>query len=157
MTCTAFYKTWQMNLFWPMDPPVPEQRWLSYHYPRAWQMNPTLADVPPSFQSRDDLHTTMAKVCRWTYFGWCTPQYQSRDAWDTPTAKLLRWTYFCLCNPQYQRRDDFCIPLDKTLEDGPTLANGPPSNRAEMTCIPPHVKGLKMNLLWPLDPTDTRA
>ena len=25
------HKTWQMNLFWPMDPPAQEQWWLSYH------------------------------------------------------------------------------------------------------------------------------
>ena len=26
------HKTWQMNLLGLMDPPVPEQRWLAYHY-----------------------------------------------------------------------------------------------------------------------------
>ena len=31
MTCIPLHKTWQMNLFLPMDPPVPEQRWLAYH------------------------------------------------------------------------------------------------------------------------------
>ena len=42
MTCIPLQKSWQMNLLWPMDPPVPEQRWLAYN------------------------HT---KLGRWTYFG----------------------------------------------------------------------------------------
>ena len=25
------HKTWQMNLLWPLEPPVSEQRWLAYH------------------------------------------------------------------------------------------------------------------------------
>ena len=80
-----------------MAPPVPEQRWLAYHY---------------------------TKLGRWTYFGWWTPQYQSRDALNTTTQNLA---------------------------DEPNLANGPPSSRAEMTCIPVHTTW-QMNLHWPMDP-----
>ena len=32
MTCIPLHKTWQMNLLWPMEPPVPEQRCLEYQY-----------------------------------------------------------------------------------------------------------------------------
>ena len=60
MTCIPLHKT-QMNLFWPMDPPVPEHRWLAYHY---------------------------TKLGRWTYFGQWTPQYQSRDDLHTTTQNL---------------------------------------------------------------------
>ena len=41
------HQTWQTNLLWPMDPPVPEQRWLAYHY---------------------------TKLGRWPYFAQWTPQ-----------------------------------------------------------------------------------
>ena len=50
MTCIQIYKTWQMNLLWPMDPHpswVPEKRCLEYHY---------------------------TKLGRQTYFGWWTTQ-----------------------------------------------------------------------------------
>ena len=97
MTCIPLYKTWQMNLLWLMDPPVPEQRWLAYHY---------------------------TKLGRWTYFGQWTPKYQSRDDLHTTT---------------------------QILADEPTLADGPPSTRAEMTCIPLY-KTWQMNLLWLMDP-----
>ena len=39
--------------------------------------------------------------------------------------------------------------------DKPTLANGPPGTRAEMTCIPLHTTW-QMSLLWPMDPPSTR-
>ena len=55
------HKTWQMNLLWLMDPPVPRQRCLAYQY---------------------------TKLGRWTYFGWCTPLYQSTDALNTSTQNL---------------------------------------------------------------------
>ena len=42
MPCTPLQKTWQIKLLWLMNPPVPEQRCLKYHY---------------------------TKLGRWTYFG----------------------------------------------------------------------------------------
>ena len=47
MPCMPLHKTWQMNLLWPMDPPVPEQRCLAYQY---------------------------TQLGRWTYFGQWTPK-----------------------------------------------------------------------------------
>ena len=257
MTCIPLQKSWQMNLLWPMDPPVPEQRWLAYHHTKLgrwtyfgqwtplvigqrwlayhyknlgrWtyfgQWTPLVigqrwlayhyknlgrwtyfGQWTPAVPDQRWLAYHYTKLGRWTYFGQWIPQYQSRDDLhttiqnlaDEPTladvppitraemtciplyktwqmnllwlmyppvpeqrciayhyTKLGRWTYFGWCNPQYQRRDDLHTTT-QNLADGPTLANGPPSNRAEMTCIPPH-KTWQMNLLWPMDPTDTRA
>ena len=62
---------------------------------------------------------------------------------------LGQWT------PQYQSRDDLHTTT-QNLADESTLANGTPSTRAEMTCIPLH-KTWQMNLLWPVDPPGTRA
>ena len=64
-------QTWQTNLLWPMIPPVPEQRWLAYHY---------------------------TKLGRWTYFGWTQwKRFESSSIhhfWDTPQHFLK--THFCL-------------------------------------------------------------
>ena len=51
--------------------------------------------------------------------------------------------------PQYQSRDDLHTTT-QNLVDETTLADGPPSTRAEMTCIPLH-KTWQINLLWPMD------
>ena len=123
MTCIPLHKTWQMKLLWPMNPPVPEQRWLAFHY---------------------------TKLGRWTYFGQWTPQYQSRDDLHTTTQNLADEPTLANEPHQYQSRDDLHTTT-QNLADEPTLANGPPSTRAEMTCIPLH-KTWQMNLLWPMDP-----
>ena len=52
--------------------------------------------------------------------------------------------------PQYQSRDDLHTTTQNLADKG-TLADGLPSTRAEMTCIPLH-KTWQMNLLWPMDP-----
>ena len=93
MPWILLHHTWQMNLLWPMTPPVPEQRWLAYHY---------------------------TKLERWTYFSQWTPLCHSRDDLHTTT---------------------------QNLRDETTLADGPPSIRAKMTCIPLH-KTWQRN--WPL-------
>ena len=55
--------------------------------------------------------------------------------------------------PQYQSRDDLHTTR-QNLADEPTLADGLPHIRAEMTCIPLHKnladepKTWQMNLLW---------
>ena len=52
--------------------------------------------------------------------------------------------------PQYQSRDDLHTTT-QNLADEHTLADGPPSSRAEMPWIPEH-KTWQMNLLWLMDP-----
>ena len=118
MTCIPLHQTWQMNLLWSMNPPVPEQRWLAYHY---------------------------TKLGRWTYFGQWTPPVPEQRWLAYHYTKLGRWTYFGQWSPQYQSRDDLHTTT-QNLADEPTLANGPSSTRAEMTCIPLH-KTWQMNLL----------
>ena len=121
-------------------PPVPEQRWLAYHY---------------------------TKLGRWTYFGWTQWQrFESSSIhhfWDTSQhffkthccwergflsllelqksilvsrvienwcleycyTKLGRWTYFGQwTSPQYQSRDDLHTTT-QNLADEPNLANEP--------------------------------
>ena len=97
LICIPLHQTWQMNLLWPMDPPVPEQRWLAYHY---------------------------TKLGRWTYFGWCTPHYQSKDALHTTTQNLVDEPTLANGPPWYQSRDDLHTTT-QNLADEPTLANGP--------------------------------
>ena len=71
MPWILLHQTWQMNLLWPMTPPVPEQKWLAYQY---------------------------TKCGRWTYFGWTQWQrFESSSIhhfWDTPQHFLK--TYFNL-------------------------------------------------------------
>ena len=107
------HKTWQMNLLWLMDPlyqsrdamntttqnladepilandpPVPEQRWLAYHY---------------------------TKLGRWTYFGWWLPKYQSRDDLHTTTQNLADEPI--LANgPPSTRAEMTWIPLQRTWQ-----------------------------------------
>ena len=178
-TCMPLHKTWQMNLLWPMDPPVSEQRCLECQY---------------------------TKLGRWTYFGQWTPQYQGRDALHTSTqnladeptladappstraqmpcipvhktwqmnllwpmdppvwgqrclachyTKLCRWTYFGQWPPVPEQMMPW-IPLHKTWQMNLLWPMDPTSTRAEMSWIPVH-KTWQMNLLWPMDPTSTRA
>ena len=123
MTCIPLHKTWQMNLFWPMNlPPVPEQRWLAYHY---------------------------TKPGRVTYFGQWIPQYQSRDDLHTTTQNLADEPTL-VNEPPSSRAEMTCIPLHKTWQMNLLWPMNPTSTRAEMTCIPLH-KTWHMNLLWPMD------
>ena len=123
MSWIPVQKTWHMNLLWPMDPPVPEQRCLEYQN---------------------------TKLGRWTYFGQWTPQYQSRDALNTSTQNLADEPTLANGPHLYQSRDALNTST-QNLADEPTLANGSPGNRAGMTWIPVH-KTWQMNLLWPMDP-----
>ena len=113
---------WQINLCLPMDPPVPEQRWLAYQYTKLGRWTFIYWWTPPVPEQRC-LAYQYTKLCRWAYFGWWTPHYQSRDAFHTSTQNLA---------------------------DEPTLTDGPPT-RVEMPCIPVH-NTWQMNLLWPMDP-----
>ena len=129
MTCKPLHKTCQMNLLWPMDPPVPKQRWLQYQYNKLGRQTYT--------------NQWNLSVPEWR---WLANHY----------TKLGRWTYFHWWNsPGYQSRDDLHTTT-QNLADEPTLAKGPISTSAEMTCIPLH-KMRQMNLNWPMDPTCNTA
>ena len=99
-------------------------------WPRRYQSRDDLADEPSSADGPTPVPEQRCLAChytklgRWTYFGWWTPHYQSRDDLHTSTQNVA---------------------------DEPTLANGPPSTRAEMPCIPLH-QTWQMNLLWLMDP-----
>ena len=94
----------KVNLLWLMYPPLPEQRWLAYHY---------------------------TKLGRWTYFSWCNPQYQSRDDLHTITQNLADEPTLANGPHWYQSRDDLHTTT-QNLADEPTLANGSSSTKAEM-------------------------
>ena len=129
-------------------PPVPEQRWLAYHY---------------------------IKLGRWTYFGWWTPQFQSRDAMitsthnlaDEPTlangppapektcikyqyTKLGRWTYFGWWTPLVPEQI-WLAHHYTNLGRWTYFGWWTPGTRAEMAWIPVH-NTLQMNWLCPMDP-----
>ena len=57
MICIPLHKTWQMNLLWLMDPPVPEQRFMITST-QILADKPTLANGPPWYQRRDGLNTS---------------------------------------------------------------------------------------------------
>ena len=111
-----------MNLHWPLDPLVPEDRWLAYHY---------------------------TKLGRWIYIGQWTPPVPE-EMTSIPLHKSWQMNLLWPMDPPYQRRDDLHTTT-QNLADESMLANGPPSTRAEMPWIPVH-KTWHMNLLWPMDP-----
>ena len=129
MTCKPLHKTWQMNLLWPMDPPVPKQRWLQYQYNKLGRQTYTKPMEPLS---------TRVEVT-------CKPLHKT---WQMNLLSLMEL-------PGYQSRDDLHTTT-QNLADEPTLAKGPISTSAEMTCIPLH-KMRQMNLNWPMDPTCNTA
>ena len=57
MTYIPLHKTCQMNQCWPMHPPVPEERWLAYHYTKLGRWS-YIGKWQPQYQSSDDFHTT---------------------------------------------------------------------------------------------------
>ena len=104
-------QTWQMNLLWLMDPPVPEQRWLAYHY---------------------------TKLGRWTYFCQCTSWYQSRDDLHTTTQNLADEPTLANGPPPVPQQRWLAYSTPQNFADEPTLANGPPQYQSRMSCIPLH-------------------
>ena len=86
MTCIPLHKTWQMNLLWPMDPPY-QSRDVLHTTTQNLAVEPTLANGPPIPEQRW-LAYHYTKCGRWTYFGQWTPQYQSRDDLHTTTLNL---------------------------------------------------------------------
>ena len=99
--CIPLHQTWQMKLLWSMNPPVPEQRWLAYHY---------------------------TKPGRWTYFGqWTSTSTRAEMTCITTTQNLADEPTLANGAPS-TRAEMTCIPLAfKTSADEPTLANGPSS------------------------------
>ena len=84
------HKTWQMNLLWLMAPPVPEERWLAYHY---------------------------TKFSRWTYVGWWTPLVPEKRWLAYHYTKLGRWTYIGKWTPLPGTIGEMLwIPVHKTWQ-----------------------------------------
>ena len=119
MTCIPLHKTWQMYLHWPMDPPpVPEQRWLAYHY---------------------------TKLGRWTYFGQWTPKESSIDVWNSAIPNLADKPTLAKGTPwEIENR---CLEYQYTkLGRWTSFGQWTHTTRAEMSWIPVH-KTWQMNLL----------
>ena len=128
ITSIPLHKTWQMNLHWLMDPSSTRGEMTCIPLHKTWQINLHWLMDPPLTEER-----------------WLAYDY----------TKLGRWTYIGQWTPQYQWRDDLHMTT-QNLADEPTLANGPPSTRGEMTCIRLH-KTWQMNLHWPMDLPSTRG
>ena len=97
-----------MNLLWLKIPLVPEQRCLEYQYTKLGK------------QTYSSQWSTSVPEWRWL---------------ANHYTKLGRCTYFHWWNPPgYQSRDDLQTTT-QNLADEPTLANGSPSTKAEMTSI----------------------
>ena len=94
-----------------------EMPWIPVH--KTWQMNLLWPMDPPGTRAEMPW-IPLHKTWQMSLLWPMDPKYQSRDALHTCTHNLA---------------------------DEPTLANGPPSTRGEMTCIPLH-KTWQMNLLW---------
>ena len=150
MSGTLLYQTWQTNLLWPKEPPG------KLRIDALNTATPYLADEPsfandlPPVPEQRRLACHYTKLGRGTYFGQWIPPLPEQTWLAYHYTKLGRWTYFGKWNPQYQSRDTFHTSKHN-LADEPTFANGPPSTRAEMPCMPLH-KTWQMNLFWLMDP-----
>ena len=83
------------------------------------------SDIPPHYQSRDDLHTTALNLADEPTLANWPPQVPEQRCLEYHYTKLGRWPYFGQWTPQ--------------------------GTRAEMPWIPIH-KTWQMTLLWPMDP-----
>ena len=135
----------------------------------------------PQHQRRDDLHTTTQNSADEPTLANGTPTVPEERGHAYHYTKLGRKTYINQWTPQYQRGDDLHtitqnLADEHTLADEPlwgssidvwntatpklagkpTLTNGPPSTRKEMTCIPLH-KTWQMNILWQMNPPGDQA
>ena len=137
----------QMNLLWLMDLPVPEHRCLAYQYTKLGRWTSFGHDLPVPEQRWLACH--YKKLGRWTYFGWWMPHTRAEMTF-IPLHKTWQMNLLWLMDPPYQSRDALHTTTH-SLADEPTLADAPPSTRAEMPWIPLH-KTWQMNLLWPMDP-----
>ena len=121
----------------------------------SWSSNladePSSADGPPWYQSRGAWHISMQNLADEPTLAHGPPSTRAEMPW-IPVHKTSQMNLLWLMDlpSQYQSRNALNTST-QTLADEPTLANGPPSTRAEMPCIPVH-KTWQMNLLWPIDP-----
>ena len=138
-----------MNLLWPMDPPVTEQRCLAYQYTqfgkwtyfgqwtshtraempwllvhRTWQMN-ILWPMDPWYHSWDALNTSTQYLADEPTLASGTPWCRSRDALHTSTHNLADEPTLANGSPWYQSRDALHSHT-QYLADEPTLVNGSP-------------------------------
>ena len=137
-----------MNLLWPMEPPVAEQRCLEYQHTKlgSWTYfgwwNPSVAE-------QRWLECQHTKLGSWTYFGPWTPWVTEQRCLKYQYTKLGRWTYFGQWTPHWYKNRDALNTSRQNLADEHTLADGPPAGtRAEIPWIPIH-KTWQMNVLWP--------
>ena len=120
---------------------------------RMWLSCVPRAPVIPTSKFSGVLNT-MVKV--WKLSHLLSLRYTT--AFPQNTFLLRKWLFSSLelwKSPQYQSRDALNTST-QNLANEPTLANGPPSTRAEMPCIPVHTTW-QMNLLWLMAPLSTRA
>ena len=98
------HKMWQMNLVWPLDPPLPEQRCLEYQYTLLGRWTYFGPLVPE--QRCLAYHYTL--LGRWTYFGQWTPHNQSRDALNTSTQYLAD-EHILANGPSHKVTEERCL------------------------------------------------
>ena len=92
MTPIPLHKTWQMNLLWSMDPPVPKQRWLQYQYNKLGRQT-YINQWNLSVLEQRWLAYHYTKPSRWIYFGKRTPPVWEQRWFAYHYTKLGRWTY----------------------------------------------------------------
>ena len=164
MTCIPVHKTWQMNLLWPMDthphpsstrvtlemntnladqpssingPPGKRAEITCIPFHKTWQINVLWLMDPTRDQSSDALITTTQNLADYPPLANGLP-WVPKPRWPAyHHTKLGRWTYFGQWTPWYQRREDVHT-ITQNMADESTLANGPPTTRVVMTCIPLH-------------------
>ena len=106
MTCMPLHKTWQMNLFWPMDPLGTRAEMPCIPVHKTWQMNLSSGQwTPQKYQSRDALHTSTQNLADEPILANGSPQYQSRDALHATTQNLADEPTLANGPPRYQTRD----------------------------------------------------
>ena len=148
-------KTWQINLLWLMDPPIAEERCLEYQYTKLGRWT-YFGQWTPWYQSRDALNTSTHNLADERTLANGPPSTRVEMPWipvhktwqmkllwpmdplpplpekrchEYQYTKLGRWTYFGQWTPWYQIRDNLHTSK-QNLADEPTLADGPPGNRA---------------------------
>ena len=133
----------------PESPQVPEQRCLEYQYRKVGRWN-YFGQGTPQYQSRDVLHNSTHNLADETTLADGPPSTRAEMPW-IPVQKIWQMNLLWPMDSSWSQSRDALNTSTQNLADEPTLANGPPISRAEMTCIPLH-KTWQMNLLWPVDP-----
>ena len=117
MTPIPLHKTWQMNLLWPMDPPVPKQRWLQYQYNKLGRQT-YINQWNLSVLEQRWLAYHYTKPSRWIYFGKRTPPVWEAEMTCIPLHKTWQMNLHWPMDPT-------CNTATPNLPDEPTLADGP--------------------------------